>query len=478
MRVYVVITVQPVHKHEVIVAAAARNLVGPNDEHGLAVILHRGECMGRDQVVDLADLVAVHRLLASVTGVILQRSKGRVGDDGVHAARRPQFAGCRVNLRDLVALVLKQGGAEVVELVDVSVLGVGLHQQHAGAGSRLQHLRVAVDAGEAAGDIGQRRGRAVRLVLDAGAGADVQQGLRVVQRHHLVEDFARAAAVGVAVHNHLRGALHNHALQHFLCLLHARWRGLLAVIGFHQFAQRRVVLRHGLGHQVVGQRGARGRARGRRRCLRLDLEPAAAHRHHLVRVGQAALRDVVVGLFLRAEPLAGWHLLRRRGRRWRCGRVSRLDRVLAGDLRHIHDGVGAGLAARHADICTLKMLQRHEVGHIVAQGLTNLAQREAGRVLELVIPEPESRVEQARQHRQQLLLLLGHHRGAHVLAEDVADVGQRVLEVGLGAQGVGVGWRRGRRWTAAGRVFLALLAVPLVIKGRRAHVAHGHARVT
>lgn len=78
------------------------------------------------------------------------------------------------------------------------------------------------------------------------------------------------------------------------------------------------------------------------------------------------------------------------------------------------------------------MLQGDLVRHIVAQRRPNLLQGEARGVLELEIAQAESRVEQARQDRQELLLLLRHHVQARALAEDVGQVAQNLHNVSLG----------------------------------------------
>ena len=67
-----------------------------------------------------------------------------------------------------------------------------------------------------------------------------------------------------------------------------------------------------------------------------------------------------------------------------------------------------------------------------------------------MIAQAESGIQQARQHRQQLLLLLGHDVHAGVLAQNVAQVSKGGHQVSLGAGLVGV-WLflcrwRGSRW--------------------------------
>ena len=102
------------------------------------------------------------------------------------------------------------------------------------------------------------------------------------------------------------------------------------------------------------------------------------------------------------------------------------------DIDHGALGIGAGLASHHADIRTLHVVQGDGVSHIGAQGRADLVQCELGGVLELDVAQAEGGIEQAREHRDDLLLLLrGHHVELEVLAQDVGHVGQGVLQVGL-----------------------------------------------
>lgn len=114
---------------------------------------------------------------------------------------------------------------------------------------------------------------------------------------------------------------------------------------------------------------------------------------------------------------------------------------------HIDDralGIRARLAPRHGDVGALQVIQRQRIGRIVAQVGADLVQGELGRILELVIPQAECGIQHAREHGQQLLLLLGHDVHAGVLAQDVAQVGQGGHQVGLGAGLVGAGLLLGR----------------------------------
>ena len=109
---------------------------------------------------------------------------------------------------------------------------------------------------------------------------------------------------------------------------------------------------------------------------------------------------------------------------------------------HVDDGalgVCALLAAGHGDVGALQVVQRQRVGRIVAQVRADLVEREFRRVLELVIAQAECGIEHAREHRQQLLLLLRHDVHAGVLAQNVAQVSQGRHQVSLGAGLVGDG---------------------------------------
>ena len=109
---------------------------------------------------------------------------------------------------------------------------------------------------------------------------------------------------------------------------------------------------------------------------------------------------------------------------------------------HVDDsalGVHALLSARHGDVGALHVIQRQRIGSVVAQVGANLVQGKLGRILELVVTEAESGIQHAREHRQQLLLLLGHDVHAGVLAQNVAQVGQGSHQVRLGAGLVGAG---------------------------------------
>lgn len=99
--------------------------------------------------------------------------------------------------------------------------------------------------------------------------------------------------------------------------------------------------------------------------------------------------------------------------------------------------VRALLAAGHANVGALQVVQRHGVGHVRAQRRADLVQRELGGVLELVVPQPESRVQHSGQNGHQLLLLLGQDVRLEVLAQKVRHVSQGGLKVSLGAQGFG-----------------------------------------
>lgn len=122
-----------------------------------------------------------------------------------------------------------------------------------------------------------------------------------------------------------------------------------------------------------------------------------------------------------------------------CLRGMRLHLSLVLDVDDGALGVGALLAPCHGDIRTLQMVERDGVGRLVAEVAADLVEGKLGRVLELVIPQPERRIQHARQDGDELGLLLGGDVGAERLAEQVAQVGQRVVQVGLRAQRVGAG---------------------------------------
>jgi len=94
-------------------------------------------------------------------------------------------------------------------------------------------------------------------------------------------------------------------------------------------------------------------------------------------------------------------------------------------------GVGALLATSHGDVGALQVIQRKRIGRVVTKMGANLVKGKLCRILELVIPKAESSIQHARQHRQQLLLLLGHHIPAGVLSKNVSQVGQCCHQVGF-----------------------------------------------
>ena len=66
---------------------------------------------------------------------------------------------------------------------------------------------------------------------------------------------------------------------------------------------------------------------------------------------------------------------------------------------HVDDsalGVHALLSARHGDVGALHVVKRQCVGGFVAKVLSDLVERELGRVLELVITQSECGIEHAR----------------------------------------------------------------------------------
>ena len=78
----------------------------------------------------------------------------------------------------------------------------------------------------------------------------------------------------------------------------------------------------------------------------------------------------------------------------------------------------------------MKVLDRDEVGGLLADALSDLAEHELRRGLELVVPEHEGSVEDAHQHREQLLALLGND--VESLPEQVREVRKGGIEIGLG----------------------------------------------
>ena len=83
---HVVVRVQPVEENAVVRAQSTGRLVGPQDKNGAAVILHGGQRVRSNQVVNLADVVAVHLHLDGLAILSLDRAERRIGDDGIDLA--------------------------------------------------------------------------------------------------------------------------------------------------------------------------------------------------------------------------------------------------------------------------------------------------------------------------------------------------------------------------------------------------------
>ena len=75
------------------------------------------------------------------------------------------------------------------------------------------------------------------------------------------------------------------------------------------------------------------------------------------------------------------------------------------------------------------MINRDRIGHLRPDLLANGLQDEAGSILERMIAQPESRIEHAHHDREQFLFLFRHHVGAELLAEDIGEVAERVVQV-------------------------------------------------
>ena len=174
---------KPIHEDLVGLRRFLAELDPADDEGGAAVVLHGLECFGRDDVIDLPQVVAVE-LRRRGLPVHLVGSEGRIGDDGIHGTGEDE-PGVHGPECIAVADVREAEGVKTLEPLRVQLVHPGpprlrADQEHPVPCGGLVD-RPGAQARQLARQVRQRRRRGIGLVLQAGRCPDVQPRLREVQ---------------------------------------------------------------------------------------------------------------------------------------------------------------------------------------------------------------------------------------------------------------------------------------------------------
>ncbi len=156
----VVTGIQPVEEGAVSGGESTRHLVCPEDQGSATVVLHGVQGTGCNQVVDLADLEAIHRNLCRLAIAALDRSKRGVRNDGIN--RGWFYCGgetCRgILLRHMESLPGERGRTVPVQLIRIDFLRIRFHEEHSVSSSWFVDGCPAADPGQMSGQIASGAG--------------------------------------------------------------------------------------------------------------------------------------------------------------------------------------------------------------------------------------------------------------------------------------------------------------------------------